>query len=63
MLLDLTDKDFRARVSLIKNDRYRLTLDYPRTGPARDRIVAALADLLRPTSSVQEPRKEDAHNG
>ncbi len=46
MLLDLEDANIRARLVLVSKDRLRLTVEYPRSH--RDRVMAALSDLLRP---------------
>lgn len=54
MLLELEDTDIRAKITLIDKNRVRLTIDYPRETRYRDRVMAALADLLRSFQSSNE---------
>ena len=58
MLLSLEDSLVRARVSRLSGNRLRLTLDYPCDPQYRDRVMTALADLLRPV-----PSPEQSHEG
>ena len=50
MLLDLAEPGIQARITLLKGERVRLVLDYPREAPYRARVLAALSELLRPAS-------------
>lgn len=54
MLLDLEDVNIRARIALAPRDRVRLTLEYPHLPRYRDRVLNALADLLRPSPVVDD---------
>ena len=47
MILEL--EQFTARIGLTRDDRMRLTLEYPCEPAYRDRVMQALADLIRPT--------------
>lgn len=63
MLFDLADENIRARVSSVKNNCYRLTIDYPRgNSHYRDLIYSALAELLRPQQYLPptHPQEETA---
>lgn len=53
MLLDLDDVRIISRFTYIRGDRIRLTIEYPRTTEYRDRIMDALADILRPRCQEQ----------
>lgn len=63
MLLDLDDVQIRARLSSLSHDRIRLTLDYPRRADYRDKIMNALADLLRPSPKAGQMGAEDGRDG
>ena len=62
MLLDLEDVQIRASIRRVASDRIRLVLEYPREDHYRDRVLAALADLLRPSlpATNQPNEAEDA---
>ena len=63
MLLDLQDTDIRAKLLPHGDDQMRLQIDYPRTAEYRDRVRAALADLLMPnTRQVQARRRRKAQD-
>ena len=47
MVLEL--EQFTARISLTRDNRMRLTLEYPGEPAYRDRVMQVLADLIRPT--------------
>jgi hypothetical protein len=48
MFLDLGD--IRAKIVVTPDDRMRLTIDYPCLPAYRERIMAALSDLLKPNN-------------
>jgi hypothetical protein len=48
MVLDLEDLRIRASLRRLTGDRVRLVLDYPAEECYRNRVLKALADLLRP---------------
>lgn len=60
MLLDL--ENVRARIVLTADDRMRLTLEYPCQPVYRERVLAALSELIRPLAPQSEPvaPEEDA---
>ncbi len=59
MLLDL--QDIQAKIVLTRDDRMRFTLEYPCASPYRERVMAALSEILRPVYDGAEfpifPRK------
>lgn len=63
-MFDLHDPNLSARISSIAGDKYRLTLEYPCDPVYRDRVLAALSDLLKPAETETQqkrrgrPRKE-----
>ena len=43
-------ENFTAKIGLARDDRMRLTLEYPCEPVYRDRVLQALSDLIRPTA-------------
>jgi hypothetical protein len=60
MLLDLEDVQIRVRIVRIADDKIRLTLEYPRAETYRNRVMNALADLLRPAPTTAITPKKPA---
>ena len=60
MFVDLEDDRLRLRISLLRQGMARLQLDYPAEAPYRDRIRAALADLIHPRGTATARESEEA---
>lgn len=58
MLLDL--ENVRARITLTPHDTMRLILEYPCLPYYRNRVLAALAELIRPSAIPVNPVPADS---
>lgn len=63
MLLSLEDKAIQVRLSSISGGRTRLVLDYPDGNKYRDRIMTALAELLRSPADIPKRRGRPCKTG
>jgi hypothetical protein len=58
MKVDVQDEGLRVRMDFPRNGMVRLTVDYPQEAYYRNRVMTALADLLRPTPEVVSGRTQ-----